>query len=146
MNIIKVVNELEGKLNQYNFEIHPDLVTDLAKLFYNTGNRKDFLSKFVKNLDFLNKYGIEAHIQPSSQFELLKEVPNMYSMHVKGKSFNIRILYSFFSDNTILLHGFYKRGGKQHTDYSKAIPIAKGRFNEYIETLGGTQNGEKHQE
>lgn len=140
MNIIKLTTELKNKLNNYDFVIHPDLVSDLVDVLRNSGNEKAFLSMFLKNLDFLKEYGINAHIQPTNQFEKLKNSPNMFSMHIQRKGFNIRILYSFLPDNTILLHGFYEREGKGKTDYSNSIKIAEERFKEYSESLGGRGN------
>ncbi len=132
MNIIKLQNELLTKFK--DFEVHPDLIEDILNILSKSGNEKAFFSKLIINLKFLKKYGMNAHIQPSNQFELLKDTENMYSMHIKGKTFNIRILYSFLSNGTVLLHGFYERSGKGVTNYSKAIPIAEKRRAEYIES------------
>jgi len=52
-------------------------------------------------------------------------------MRIKMQA-NIRILYSIDSNGTILLYGFYERGGKQKTNYKNAIPIAQERYKESI--------------
>ncbi len=140
MNIIKLTTELKNKLYSYGFVIHPDLVSDLVDVLRNSGNEKAFLSMFFKNLDFLKEYGIYAHIQSTKQFEKLKNSSNIFSMHIQRKGFNIRILYSFLPDNTILLHGFYEREGKRNTDYSKPIILAEERLKEYNDSLGGRSN------
>lgn len=129
MNIIKLKDELEVHFK--DFKIHPKLVNEISQTLEKTGERKAFLSKFINNLNFLKSYGELAHIQSTDKFEKLKNAENMYSMHIKGKTFNVRVLYSFLSNGTILLHGFDEKSGKKVTDYSKAIPIAEKRLDEY---------------
>lgn len=123
MNIIKLNNELEVHFK--DFKVHPDLIKEVSQILEKTGERKAFLSKFINNLKFLKNYGELAHIQSTDKFEKLKQAENMYSMHIKGKTFNVRILYSFLANGTILLHGFDEKSGKKVTNYSKAVPIAK---------------------
>lgn len=128
MNKIKLIKELESNFD--SFSVHPELVTDLISLLSRSGTEKSFLSKLKYALNFLKRFGVTAHMQPTDQFEKLLEASNLFSMHIEGKTFNIRILYSFADDGTILLHGFYERAGKQKTDYSTAIPIAQRRLAE----------------
>ena len=70
-----------------------------------------------------------APIKMSKLFESLKGHSNLYSMKIKLK-LNIRILYSIDKNGTILLYGFYEKGGKRITDYINAIPIALERYKE----------------
>lgn len=88
-----------------------------------------------KNLKFLSRYGVLAHTQPTKDFESLVGVDNIYSMHIQGKTFNVRILYSFLDNGTILLYGFKEESGKRINDYSSAIQIAKKRYNELINSM-----------
>lgn len=125
MNRIKLLKELENSFE--SFIIHPELITDLTEIISNSGAEKSFLSKLKYALNFLKRYGITAHIQPTSQFEKLMETTDLFSMHIEGKAFNVRIIYSFADDGTILLHGFYERQGKRATDYSSAVPTAQRR-------------------
>lgn len=131
MSIIDLVKDLQNAFEAYDIIIHQDLLKDLAGLLNNAGIKKEFLAKFKKNLSVLSEYSTKAHLLSSNQFERLKKDDNLFSMHIKGKTFNIRIIYSFLSDNTILLHGFYERSGKRSTDYFKAIDIAKQRLDEF---------------
>lgn len=131
MNIIKLINELNNQFS--NFQVHPDLITDLIGIIGQSGNEKAFTAKLKSNLNFLNEFGIHAHIQSTNQFEKIKDYDNMYSMHIQNNTFNVRILYSFMSDGTILLHGFDEKSGKKTTDYTHAVPIAIARLRDYSE-------------
>ena len=57
------------------------------------------------------------------------------SMHLESKNFNYRILFSFMENGETLLHLFYERQGKRHTDYSRHTPIAQIRLQELKEEL-----------
>lgn len=131
MSIIDLVNDLQNTLLTYNIKIHPDLLKDLAGLLNNAGIKKEFLAKFKKNLSILSEYSTKAHLLSTNQFERLKNDDRLFSMHIQGKTFNIRIIYSFLPDGTVLLYGFYERAGKRSTDYSKPIDIAKERLDEF---------------
>ena len=133
MNKIKLLNNLND--NFKNFKIHPDLLNDITSIITQSGNEMQLLKKLNTSLNFLKQYGNMAHLQPTRNFEKLKEEDNMYSMHLRSNSFNIRILYSFLSDGTVLLYGFYEREGKSITDYSSAIKFARNRLNEIMEDL-----------
>lgn len=110
-----------------DIKYHPDLVNDFEELLNNTGLLQDFASKFFFNLLILSDKKEKTHNYYSNNFEKLKTEDDMYSMRIKLKGCNARILYSFLSDGTILLHCFYERGGKKNTDYTKAIKIAAKR-------------------
>lgn len=131
MNIVLMIQRLEDAFSEYT--VHSDLIGDLVEIIKNSGNEKSFVAKLTTALLFLNKYGKTAHLQATNQFERLKGEDNMYSMHICTKSFNVRILYSFLSDDKILLHGFDEKSGKKITDYSHALPVAKRRFKEIVE-------------
>lgn len=69
------------------------------------------------------------------QIEKLKNSSDLYSMHLESKNFNYRILFSFMENGETLLHLFYERQGKRHTDYSRHTPIAQIRLQELKEEL-----------
>lgn len=131
MNIVLMIHSLEDAFSEYT--VHSDLIKDLISILKNSGNEKSFIAKLTTSLWFLSEYGKTAHLQPTKQFEKIKDVDNMYSMHICTKNYNVRILYSFLSDDKILLHGFDEKSGKRITDYSHALPVAKNRLNEIIE-------------
>lgn len=125
MNKIKLLKELENKFN--NFKIHEDLIGDIINIVSKSGNETNFIRKLGKRLDLLKAYKDETHLK-CNDFEILSYEDNLYSMHIRDKIFNIRILYSFEKDGTILLHSFNERSGKKATDYATAIPVAKQRY------------------
>ncbi len=109
-----------------NILIHPALCPELLKLLKQSGQEKQFLSILAKRLKFLQSEGIQA--TQHEEFERLED--NIYSMHIASKQLNIRILYSFLNDGSVLLHAFYERAGKRHTDYTGTIALARARLNE----------------
>ena len=133
MSIIDLTENLKETLASYNIKVHHDLIKDLATLLNNAGIKKSFLAKFKKGLCILSEYSTKAHILSPEQFERLKDDNSLFSMHVQGKDFNIRILYSFISNDTRLLHGFYERTGKKATNYTKPIKTAGERLDDYID-------------
>ena len=60
----------------------------------------------------------------------------LYSMHLAGKGFNLRILYAFLANQSpVLLLAFHERAGKRKTDYSGYIPQAAERLRQKKEEL-----------
>lgn len=120
----KQVNERYG-----NIRFSTDCLSDITKIVNESGNEFSFLKKFLYALSILDEYKDTAPIKMSNLFESLKEYSNLYSMKIKLQA-NIRILYSIDSNGTVLLYGFYERGGKRKTNYKNAIPIALERYKE----------------
>ena len=119
MNKVKLIAELQTLLN--SFTVHENLIDELKKIIGHSGSEKSFLAKLKYGLTFLKQYGTRAHLQPTNQFEKLTGTIDLYSMHIQGKTFNVRILYSFLDDGTVLLHGF-------HEDYGLFIRNSCGLF------------------
>jgi hypothetical protein len=66
------------------------------------------------------------------EFELIEK--GLYSMHLKGSGFNIRVLFSFLPNGQpVLLLPFFERGGKKKTDYSTYLKPAHSRLLEMEE-------------
>lgn len=122
----KQVNERYG-----NIRFSADCLSDITEIINESGNEFSFLKKFLYALSILDEYKDTAPIKMSNLFESLKGHRNLYSMKIKLRM-NIRILYSIDKNGTILLYGFYEKGGKRATDYSNAIPIAQERYKESI--------------
>jgi len=61
-------------------------------------------------------------------FEKLKTYKDLYSMRVKAAELNLRILFSYKSDGSILLHAFHEISGKKETGYEKHAAIAQKRL------------------
>lgn len=125
MNVRK---ELEETLKDIgDIKYHPDFLDDIADILNHSGRAEQFFKKFLTSLFYLNQHKENTHNVLSKNFEQLKEVENLYSMHINIPNYNVRVLYSFLPNGTILLHGFHERGGKKATDYTRAISIAEIR-------------------
>lgn len=135
MDIRKQVKEVLDAFPDVDY--HHSLIDDLTDMLNNTGISGAFVGKFLTNLINLSNYKNQTHIKLPANFEKLKQEENLFSMHIKVKNCNARILYSFLSDGTVLLYGFFERSGKKKTDYTNAKRIAKIRKSELIkeETL-----------
>jgi hypothetical protein len=122
---------LEKQVNERysNIRFSDDCISDITEIINESGNELSFLKKFWRTLNILDEYKDMAPIKMSKLFESLKGHSNLYSMKIKLK-LNIRILYSIDKNGTILLYGFYEKGGKRITDYNNAIPIALERYKE----------------
>lgn len=104
---------------------HPDIKLELVSLLTASGFEKRFLTLLIKRIQQLATYGINA--TNLEEFELLNN--GLYSMHLAGKGFNIRILYSFLSNRKpVLLLAFYERWGKRKTDYTPYFGPVKLRL------------------
>lgn len=125
---MNVKKELEKTLKAVSdIKYHPDFLDDIIDILGRSGRAEQFFTKFLTNLFLLNQYKENTHHVLHKNFEQLKEIENLYSMHIKITDYNVRVLYSFLPNRTILLHGFHERGGKKATDYTKAISIAEMR-------------------
>lgn len=124
----KLLNELSTSL--CDFKVHNKLIPELLKIISKTGAEDRFFKLLLKRLKFLQEFGQTAQ-EHHEEFEPLDS--EIYSMHLSARDFNIRILYTFLSDETILLLGFFKRSGKKNTDYQSMIPEALRRKHEMEE-------------
>ena len=121
------------------FDIHPKLSEEIIKIIVGSGYEAKFFKLLAARLEYLSRYGVDA--TNHEEFELLRS--GVFSVHLSGKGFNIRILYSFLPDGTpSLLTCFHERAGKRRTDYSEYIPLAMSRFKERMEVFEHEQ-GEK---
>lgn len=125
---IDVLNELSSAFD--SFVIHEKLIPDLMGILKKASNKQKFFDLLLVRLDFLRKYGRLAQ-EYHKEFERINE--EIYSMHVSVKELNVRVLYSFLEDGTILLHAFYERGGKSKTDYTEKLPEASQRKKSMLE-------------
>ena len=119
----KFIKELAAAFQ--GFIVYDELIPELTKLIHKTGESKRFTNMLIKRLDFLSEYREFAHLH-HEEFEQIDEI--LHSMHLSSNSFNIRILYAFNDDGTVLLLAFYERGGKSATDYTHKIPEAMQRL------------------
>ena len=134
MNRKNILTELMELLS--GIDLHASLVDEIIDIIAKSGNEPQIFKQFKKLLRILLALGINAvqHLE----FERLNET--LYSMHIDGKGYNLRILYAFLSSGTpTLLLCFYEREGKRVTDYTTYLDHAKARLKERLEA---TENGE----
>lgn len=100
---------------------------ELVELIAETGIEEKLFATLIRQLKMLSMFGAQA-VQ-SKEFESIGN--GLFSMHLAGNGYNIRVLYSFLQNQQpILLLSFYERGGKRKTDYTKYIEPAKARLEE----------------
>ena len=128
MNKKDFLNRLFAALN--GFCIHPLLLGEVLEELKKSGQESAFLKVLLARLKFLAENGIYA--TQHKEFEPLEQ--GIYSMHLSGNGFNIRILYGFLPDQTpALLLAFYERGGHAATDYTGKCGIAAERLRDLEE-------------
>lgn len=110
------------------FRCHASLFAEIAGLVAKSGYERSFFTLLIMQLRVLASQGQDAIRFPG--FERLKHSDGeLYSMHLDGRDFNLRILYSFLPDHTpVLLTAFFERGGKRTSDYTPYIPAAQERL------------------
>lgn len=108
-------------------DIHQQCIKELLGLIVKSGREAKFLTLF--RIRIIRLLEMRAEAVRDKEFESIGD--GLFSMHISGAGFNIRILYSFLPDRRpILLLAFYERGGKKKTDYTTHIPPAVDRLNE----------------
>lgn len=126
MNKNKALDLLLGYLSLMSY--HLDLPAELISIIGAAGFETKFFTLLTARLHQLSVRGIQATVM--KEFEPL--VDGLYSMHLSGKDFNVRILYGFLPNGEpVLLHAFHEKAGKKITDYTKHIPIASVRLAEF---------------
>lgn len=116
-----------------NFIVHDNLIRELLNIIERSGFEKKFFRLFLARLKFLHEYGTNA-IQHQEFESLAHTAEGLYSMHLTGKEFNVRILYAFLPNGSpVLLLGFAERSGKRVSSYETHIPVAINRLNTMLE-------------
>lgn len=111
-----------------SIQVADELIPELIALLAGTGSENSIFNLLLMRLSFLQNLGAKA-VQ-HKEFEAIGN--GLYSMHLTGKGFNIRILYSFLPDRSpILLCAFYERGGKRKTDYTPYKGSALSRLERF---------------
>lgn len=131
MNRDGILNALLAALG--HIDLHPRMLEELISIIVGSGYEQKFITLFLTRLKLLSHLGINAVMQ--KEFENIGD--GLFSMHLSGRDFNIRILYSFLpnQDPTLLLC-FYERGNKRKTDYTNYLAPAKARLAERMEASG----------
>jgi hypothetical protein len=101
-----------------------DMLQELLKLIAGSGSEVSVFALLIKQLHILAEEGTQA-----VQFKEFENIGNgIYSMHLTGKGFNIRILYGFLPNREPVLLAFHERAGKKKTDYTGYLAPAKTRL------------------
>lgn len=112
------------------FVYSDSLLSELSEILKETGVEHKFVKTLLLRLHVLGQEG--AYAVSSKEFEPIGE--GLFSMHLPGKGYNIRILYGFLENQQpALLYAFYERAGKRKTDYTTHIPVAKERLKQLRE-------------
>ena len=126
--IKQLLLELFGKFSA-QIQFVPALFGELFSLLKGSGYESKFLKLFAVRLQSLVEYGYQVCQQ--KEFENIGD--GIFSMHLAGEGFNIRILFGFLPDKTpTLLLAFYERSGKRKTNYSSYLPVAAQRLKEVL--------------
>lgn len=128
MNKKEALRRLFEILEASAFSVHPELIGEIMNLIKQSGMEAAFFTMLITRLKMLCEHRTDAHILASRNFEHLDQ--GIYSMHLQTGQFNIRILYALEQDQTVLLHAFYERQGKNKTDYTGKINLALARLKE----------------
>ena len=123
MNREQLLRELQDVFSRIS--IDPLLIKELIRLIVGSGFEQKFLALFRTRILRLLECGVGAI--SDKEFESIGQ--GLFSMHLTGSGFNIRILYSFLPDQTpMLLLAFYERAGKRKTNYTPHIVPALDRL------------------
>lgn len=106
--------------------VAPQFIKELSDLITGTGVETKVFKILTARLKALRESGASA--VRYKEFEPLKG-EKLFSMHLTGKGFNIRILYSLLpSQQPVLLLAFYEREDSSITNYSSYTPTAQDRL------------------
>lgn len=112
--------------------IHEKFIGEFHDLIRESGNQIRIMKKLVTLVAMMQNIKPEV-LCTNSNFENLKEYHNLYSMKLKSKGYNIRVLYSYSDRGKLLINSFYEKAGKRNTEYKKYAEIALERRKELIE-------------
>ncbi len=120
----------ESVLLQLVFLLRPvrycrEMLDELLSLIAEAGIEPKVFALLITRIHQLNAMGAQA--VRLKEFESIGD--GLFSMHLTGKDFNLRILYSFLPSRApVLLLAFHERAGKNKTDYSAHTDAAKARL------------------
>ncbi len=125
MNFEAALYSLHGILTGVLY--HHLFPKELLDIVRESGVEQKIFKLLAIRLSVLNATGVD--VTRAKEYEAIGQ--SLYSMHLTGKQFNIRILFAFLPNaQPVLLSAFYERGGKSKTDYSSYIEPALGRLSE----------------
>lgn len=128
MNKDSVIEQLKYSLK--GILCHDSLFSELLNLVVGSGFEARVFKLLLSRLLLLNKHGVM--VTNIKEFENIGS--GLYSMHLTGPGFNIRILFSFLPNSLpVLLLAFHEREGKRKTNYSTHLDSALSRLDQMKE-------------
>lgn len=129
MNKHKTKQSLKKIFDRPNFIYHDKVFDEITEIVVGSGKEKWFISVFMKNIYKLEVLGESA--VDGRNIEKLKQSQGLYSMKMRCKELNLRLLFSFdkFQDK-VMLHLFFERDDSGKDKYRAHIPIALERKKE----------------
>lgn len=134
MNKKEVLFKLTQDIEEYlelGFQFHPLFMKEFKKLLSDArGNEKEIFSLLIKQLNFVKL--LTNQVFTADGNEIIKYLNReYYSLHLSGKSFNLRLLMTFNESNVpFFLAAFYERSGKRNSDYTQWKKVLAGRYAE----------------
>lgn len=117
-----------------SFIVHNRCISEFKSLLKKElkGKESSFFQVLMVQLKHLADFG--PLISTVDDHEKLKYSDcDIYSIHLSGYQFNVRLLVSFdINTRPYLLLAFYERSGKRKTDYTGQAKTAHSRFNELL--------------
>lgn len=115
-----------------DLNVHPECMGEIIQLIHKTGVEQRFLSILRRRLKALAEHREKVVLYEPENFESIKKVSDIYSMHIVANQLNLRVLFSFSKQGELLLHTFYERSGKKNSSYEAHLPIAKERLKQML--------------
>ena len=107
--------------------MHDLFFSEFLNLIAEKGFEERIFTLLTARLKLLTTWGYK--VTCVKEFENIGQ--GLFSMHLTGAGFNIRVLFAFLSNNQpVLLHAFEEKQGKRRTDYSSHIPPALLRLSQ----------------
>lgn len=95
-----------------------------------SGNEREIFNLLIKQLNFVKALGERVDQVDSNEIIKYQE-RNYYSLHLRGRNFNLRLLITFDEESIpIFLAAFYERSGKRASDYTLWKQVLKRRYSE----------------
>lgn len=137
----EAIQKLKEYLLEYQekgYIFHKKFIVELKDIVVKlTGKEVEIFNLLVKQLKYIDKFG--RRVDTLGKNEKLKHMnieQEYYSLHLKGKGFNLRMLLTFSENDTPLILGvFDEKSGKGVTDYSKWKKILITRYQELKEEI-----------
>lgn len=124
-------------ISQYtDFHYHELFIRELSNLLDDelSGHKREFVLMLTRQLRFIDT--LRSRVNRADDNEILKHTQRrFYSIHLKQKFFNIRLIIFITADDSAVyfLSAFYERSGKRKTSYREYEPTLETRLHDLVE-------------